>query len=52
MEYINYDGGTTTCALGLSPTQINLVLKRLPKESVHLFVKQWIVRKGYTYNKD
>ena len=32
-------------ALGLSQSQIKRVLERIPKESVHLFIKQWMDEK-------
>ena len=32
-------------ALGLSQSQIKRVLERIPKESVHLFIKQWMEEK-------
>jgi hypothetical protein len=33
-------------SLGLSQPQIKRILERIPKESVHLFIKQWIAEKG------
>ncbi len=35
-------------ALGLSQSQIKRVLERIPKESVHLFIKQWMDEKRKT----
>jgi len=35
-------------ALGLSQSQIKRVLERIPKESVHLFIKQWMDEKRRT----
>lgn len=35
-------------ALGLSQSQIKRVLERIPKESVHLFIKQWMEEKRKT----
>ena len=38
-------------SLGLSESQIKRILERLPKESVHLFIKKWIAEKGVSYQQ-